>query len=83
VSNLLPSVADEFSLQEGDGVVVLAVRKDGLAARVLQPGDVILKVGNTKINDVVALDEITRAPQRTWNVLIKRGDRMLQLQTSG
>jgi Do/DeqQ family serine protease len=83
VSNILPSVADEFSLQEGDGVVVLAVRKDGLAARVLQPGDVILKVGNTKINDVVALDEITRAPQRTWNVLIKRGDRMLQLQTSG
>ena len=29
------------------------------------------------------IDEITRAPQRQWNVVIKRGDRVLQLQLSG
>ncbi len=42
-----------------------------------------MKVGNAKITDVVALDEITRAPQRMWNLVIKRGDRVLQLQLSG
>jgi len=83
VSNILPSVADEFSLLESDGVVIVAVRKDGVAARLFQPGDIVLQVGNTKITDVVALDEITRAPQRAWNVVIKRGDRVLQLQLSG
>ena len=83
VSNILPSVADEFGLDETDGVVVIAVRKDGVAARLFQPGDVILKVGDIKITDVVALDEITRGPQRLWNVVIKRGGRVLQLQLSG
>ena len=48
-----------------------------------QPGDIIVQVGKTKITDVVALDEITRAPQRLWSVVIKRGDRVLQLQLSG
>ena len=83
VSNILPSVADEFSLQESEGVVVVAVRKDGVAARLFQPGDIVMQVGKTKITDVVALDEITRAPQRQWSVVIKRGDRVLQLQLSG
>ena len=83
VSNISPSVADEFSLQENEGVVVVAVRKDGVAARLFQPGDIIVQVGKTKITDVVALDEITRAPQRLWSVVIKRGDRVLQLQLSG
>ncbi len=83
VSNILPSVADEFSLQESEGVVIVAVRKDGVAARLFQPGDIVLKVGNTKITDVVALDEITRAPQRAWNVVIKRGERVLQFQLAG
>jgi C-terminal processing protease CtpA/Prc len=83
VSNILPSVADEFSLQENDGVVIVAVRKDGVAARLFQPGDIVMQVGKTKITDVVALDEITRAPQRQWSVVIKRGDRVLQLQLSG
>jgi C-terminal processing protease CtpA/Prc len=62
---------------------VVAVRKDGVAARLFQPGDIIVQVGKTKITDVVALDEITRAPQRLWSVVIKRGDRVLQLQLSG
>jgi Do/DeqQ family serine protease len=83
VSNILPSVADEFSLQEGAGVVIVAVRKDGLAARLFQPGDIVLQVGKTKITDVVALDEITRTPQRVWELVIKRGERVLQFQLAG
>jgi len=83
VSNILPSVADEFSLQETAGVVIVAVRKDGVAARLFQPGDIVLQVGKTKITDVVALDEITRTPQRVWELVIKRGERVLQFQLAG
>ena len=84
VSNISPSVADEFSLQENEGVVVVAVRKDGVAARLgSSRATSSCRSATTKITDVVALDEITRAPQRLWSVVIKRGDRVLQLQLSG
>ena len=84
VSNILPSVADELNLTETEGVVIVAVRSGGIAARLgFQPGDVILQVGNTKITDVVTLDKITREPQRTWRVSISRGGRVMQLQLSG
>jgi Do/DeqQ family serine protease len=84
VSNILPSVADELSLTETEGVVIVAIRSGGIAARLgFQPGDVILQVGQSKITDVVSLDEITREPQRTWRVSIKRGGRVMQLQLSG
>jgi Do/DeqQ family serine protease len=84
VSNILPSVADELSLDETDGVVIVAVRRDGIAARLgFQPGDIILKVGSTDVVDVVTLDEITRKPQRVWNISIKRGGRVMRLQLSG
>ncbi len=56
---------------ETDGVVIVAVRSGGIAARLgFQPGDVILQVGDTKITDVVTLDKITREPQRVWRVSI-------------
>jgi Do/DeqQ family serine protease len=84
VSNILPSVADEYNLDETEGVVIVAVRTGGVASRFdFQPGDVIVQVGKTKITDVVVLDEITRTPQQRWSVTIKRGGRLLQLQTSG
>jgi C-terminal processing protease CtpA/Prc len=80
----LPSVADELNLDETDGVVIVAVRKDGIAARLgFQPGDIIIQVGDEKIHDVVSLDKITRKPQRLWRIAIKRGGRVMQLQLSG
>ncbi len=84
VSNILPSVADELNLTETEGVVIVAVRSGGIAARLgFQPGDVILQVGDSKITDVVTLDRITREPQRVWRVSIKRGGRVMQLRLSG
>ncbi len=84
VSNILPSVADEFNLDETDGVVIVAVRSGGVASRLdFQPGDVILKVGPDKITDVIMLDDITRKPQRLWSITIKRGGRTMKLQMSG
>jgi Do/DeqQ family serine protease len=84
VSNILPSVADELNLDETEGVVIVAVRRGGVAARLgFQPGDIILQVARTKITDVVTLDKITREPQRVWSVSIKRAGRVMQLQLSG
>jgi S1-C subfamily serine protease len=84
VSNILPAVADELNLEVTEGVVIVAVHRDGVAARLgFQPGDVILQVGRTKITDVVTLDKITREPQRVWNISINRGGRVMQLQLSG
>jgi len=84
VSNILPSVADELNLTETEGVAIVAIRSGGIAARLgFKPGDIILQVGQTKITDVVALDKITREPQRVWRVSIKRGGRVMKLQLSG
>ncbi len=84
VSNILPSVADELNLDETDGVVIVAVRSGGVAARLdFQPGDIIVQIGKDKITDVVMLDEITRTPQRMWSITIKRGGRTMKLQMSG
>jgi len=84
VSNILPRVADEFNVDDTEGVVIVAVRSGGIAARLgFRPGDVILQVGDNKITDVISLDKITREPQRIWRVRIKRGGRVMQLQLSG
>lgn len=84
VSNIRPSVADEFGLEEVDGVVILAVREGGVASRLgFKPGDIILKIGREEITDVVQLDRITREPTAVWRLQIKRGGRVLQLQVSG
>jgi Do/DeqQ family serine protease len=84
VSNILPSVADELNLDETDGVVIVAVRSGGVAARLdFQPGDIIVQINDAKITDVIALDELTRAPQRMWRVTIKRNGRLMKLQLSG
>lgn len=84
VSNILPGVADEFNLEETEGVVIVAVRSDGGAARLgFRPGDVIVQVGDTQVDDVVTLDEITRSPKRVWRLTIKRGGRTINLQYRG
>ncbi|MEE8531234.1 MAG: PDZ domain-containing protein, partial [Hyphomicrobium sp.] len=84
VSNILPSVADEFELDETEGVVIVAVRSGGAAARLgFRPGDVIVRVGSTEVSDVAALDEITRKPQRMWRLAIKRSGRLINLQFRG
>jgi Do/DeqQ family serine protease len=84
VSNILPSVADEYNIDETDGVVIVAVRTGGIASRLdFQPGDVIVQIGGDKITDVIMLDELTRKPQRLWSVTIKRNGRLMKLQLSG
>ncbi len=59
VANILPASADEFGLEQQEGVVILSVRPESGAARIgFRPGDVIQQVGRDKIervNDLEAL----------------------------
>ena len=85
VSNILPSLADEMNLDDSEGVVVLSVRADSVAARLgFQPGDIIANVQQTKIINVAALSgALEQKRQRLWVVDVKRGGKTLQLRVPG
>jgi Do/DeqQ family serine protease len=85
VANLLPAIAEELGLDDGDGqVVVLSVRTGSTAARLgFQPGDVIVDVGGTPIDRIETLERLTRERQRVWRFSVRRGDRVQQIQIQG
>lgn len=84
VSNILPGLADEMNLDETDGVVVLSVR-NGSAAQSLgfKPGDIIVAVRDVKIANVSEIEAALAQRQRLWQIAVKRGERVLQLQVPG
>jgi Do/DeqQ family serine protease len=84
VSNILPGIADEFGLDETDGVVVVSVRRASAAARLgFQPGDVIVEINRKKVGSVTDLDVLLGARQRAWLVAVRRGDKVFNLQVPG
>jgi S1-C subfamily serine protease len=84
VANLLPGVAEELGLEEGEGVVVMSVRPGSAAARVgLEPGDVIVQVGAATPKTVVALEQALQGRPRVWQLAVRRGDQVLQVQVPG
>jgi len=84
ISNILPSVADEYNLDQTDGVVVTSVRDGSLAQQFgFQPGDVIVAIGKKKIANVDEADQALETRQQLWQISVKRGSRVLQLQVPG
>ena len=84
VSNIVPGVADELGIDEADGVVVVSVRRSSTAARLgFQPGDVIVDVGESKVENVADLEKLLAARQRMWLVAVRRGDKVFNLQVPG
>lgn len=84
VSNILPGTADELGIDDKDGVVILSTRDGSIAARLgFQPGDVIVQVGDDKVANVIDLERDLGHRQRIWQLGVKRGDRLLQLQVPG
>ena len=79
-----PAVADELGLDEEAGVVILSVRNSSMSANLgFRAGDIIAKVGNTPIADVAGLEGALRQRQKVWQMTVKRGGRLMQLQLSG
>ena len=84
VSNILPGMADEMGLDETEGVAILSVRNGSIAQRLaFQPGDIVLTVGQAKMTNVADLETALTTRQRLWQISVKRGDRVLQLQVPG
>jgi len=81
VSNILPGIADELSLED-EGVVIVSVRPGSIAARLgFQRGDIVVSVGQQAIATVQELDDILRGQtSRVWALEIKRGEQVLQLR---
>ena len=83
VSNILPNVAEELGLDEAEGVVVISTRPGTVAARIFQPGDIVLEVQGTKIDTVSDLESAIAKRQRIWQLSFSRGGKILKLQLQG
>ncbi|MCK9484940.1 MAG: PDZ domain-containing protein, partial [Candidatus Marinimicrobia bacterium] len=76
VDEINSEIASQFRINENEtGVVVTGVDRDGRAARILQAGDVIKRVGEKDVRNVAeyqkALEEIKN---EVVLILIKRGN---------
>ena len=84
VATILPAIADELGLDDQDGVVIVSVRNNSIAAGLgFRAGDVVLQVGNLPVASVADLERAVQERQRLWQVSVKRGGRVLKLQVPG
>jgi S1-C subfamily serine protease len=84
VANLLPSIADELGLDADSGVVVVQVAPGSQAQRLgFRPGDIIARVAEAEIDTVVELEEILKRRPRVWQLAVRRGNQVINLQTPG
>ncbi len=84
VAALSAGIADELGLDEASGVVVLDVKPGSIAANLgFKAGDLVMQIGDTQITSLGELDRAVARRQRLWQMSVKRGDRVLQLQVPG
>ena len=80
VANLSPALSMELDrIDMARGVVVLAVERRSLAARLgLKPGDIVLSVNGVGVATTRDLARENDRPARGWDVLIERDGRRLR-----
>jgi Do/DeqQ family serine protease len=84
VANIIPGAGDAMGLSQDDGVVVLSVRPGSTAARIgFRTGDIIVQVGGAKIDTVNELEAQLKERRRIWQLVLKRGEQIMQLQLPG
>jgi serine protease Do len=77
VMNLSPAVAEELGLDDqwDGGVIVAEVERGSYARRLgLTRGDLLLQIGDQKIDSVKDLRAALAAQPRRWRITIRRGD---------
>jgi Do/DeqQ family serine protease len=84
VSNIVGAVGDELGIDEDEGVVVMSVRPNSIAANLgFKPGDVIATVMRTDVDSVQTLDKLLRDRQQIWSLAVRRQGKTLQIQVPG
>ncbi|MET0408981.1 MAG: Do family serine endopeptidase [Hyphomicrobium sp.] len=84
ISNILPSVADDFNLDDIGGVVITSVRDGSMAQQFgFRPGDIIVAIGDDKIASVDVAERDLANRRSLWQISVKRANRVLQLQVPG
>ncbi len=84
VANLSPALAEELSLDDYSGVVVLDVGRRSAARSVgLRANDIILEIGKERVRNVRQLERIVSRGRRVWSFSIKRDGRVLSTRLGG
>jgi Do/DeqQ family serine protease len=81
VANLNPAVAAEIgnTSQSDEGVVVMKIDgRNGIAARFLRPGDVVLRLTGEEIKKVADLRKASSRPANTLDLVIARDGKVQQ-----
>ncbi len=73
-----------MNLDDTAGVVIVSVR-NGSAAQSLgfKAGDIIVAIRDQEIANVKEIEAALTQRQRLWQISVKRGERVLQLQVPG
>ena len=85
VANISPALADELHLDGTvEGVIVISLAEDGLAANVgFQKGDIITAVNGQKIVHTGDLVKATKDTGRLWRITLVRGGQQLSVVLGG
>ncbi|HEY1311094.1 MAG TPA: DegQ family serine endoprotease [Pseudolabrys sp.] len=85
VANLSPALADELQLQGADeGVVIVDIDNGSYASNLgFQRGDVIVSVNDQKIAKTRDLERATGTPNRSWQIIIRRGGQQISAVFNG
>ena len=85
VANLSPALADRLQLQNADrGVVILDVANGSYASNLsFRRGDIVLSVNGSKIETTKELDRLAGRSQRSWRIVLRRGNATITRFFSG
>lgn len=82
IANLSPAYAEELNLSPGlVGVIITEMPRRSPAAQIgIQPGDIILAIGQDKVQSVDDLVRLTATPRGVWELRIRRGEEVLSVR---
>jgi Do/DeqQ family serine protease len=84
VVNLSPAVADELSISETKGVVVVETEAYSIARRLgIQPGDIVVELNGEKVESTRSLEKLVSKPARIWRMTIQRGGQTIRTAFAG
>jgi Do/DeqQ family serine protease len=84
VANLSPAVADELSIGDIKGVVVVETEAYSIARRLgIQPGDIVVEINGEKIDSTKNLERFVAKGARLWRLTIKRGGQLIRTVIGG